>query len=379
MAMTEQTMKVFVVDDDPSARMIAQFQIEHLDVDVREFADGASCLAALGEAPDIVILDVEMPGMDGIAVCRAIRAEGNTGAQIIFASSHDDLVTRLAAYDAGGNDYIVKPYAQEELARKIGIASRALQAARSAQGQAQFAQQAAFTAMSSMAEMGVTQDFLRASFNCQTPHELGRAICAALEQYGLQGLVELRNGGGSHCYSSRGPCTALEVSLLGHARGLERIFQFSDRMAINYPHTTLLVPNLPLDDADRVGRLRDHLAVLAEGAEARFLAMESESRQLALAQEIIAAVADLTATLEEIERQQEGHRMQVLLIANEQLQSLTQAFVHLGLTQGQEEALVDLIQHGINRISNLQDYSVSTGQRLKDVTARLKKLTLGHG
>lgn len=379
MAMTERTLKVFVVDDDPSARMIAQFQIEHLDVDAREFADGATCLAAIGEAPDIVILDIEMPGMDGIAVCRAIRADGNTGAQIIFASSHDDLVTRLAAYDAGGDDYIVKPYAQEELARKIGVAGRALQAARDAQGQAQFAQQAAFTAMSSMAEMGVTQDFLRVSFNCRTPGELGRAICAALEQYGLQGLVELRNGENSLCFSSRGPCSALEISLLGHARGLERIFQFHDRLAINYPHTTLLIPNLPLGDVDRVGRLRDHLAVLAEGAEARFLAMGNESLRLALAQEIVAAVADLTATLEEIERQQEGHRVEVLLIANQQLELLTQSFVHLGLSQGQEEALVALIQEGVNRISNLQDYSVAMGQRLGDVTARLKKLTVGNG
>ena len=379
MATTEGTMKVFVVDDDPSARMIAQFQIEHLDVDVREFADGDSCLAAIGEAPDIVILDVEMPGIDGIAVCRAIRADGNEGAQIIFASSHDDLETRLAAYDAGGNDYIVKPYAQEELARKIGIASRALQGARESKGQAQFAQQAAFTAMSSMAEMGVTQDFLRASFNCRTPDELGRAICAALEQYGLQGLVELRNGADSHCYSGHGKCTALESSLLGHARGLERIFQFHNRLAINYPHTTLLIPNLPLGDPDRVGRLRDHLAVLAEGAEARFIAMGSESQRLALAREIIAAVADLTGTLEEIERQQESHRTQVLLIANEQLESLTRSFVHLGLSQGQEEALAALIQHGIDRISNLQDYSIAMGQRLQEVTTRLKKLTLGNG
>ncbi|MCX7167019.1 MAG: response regulator [Rhodocyclales bacterium] len=377
MTMTKQTLKVFVVDDDPSARMIALFQMEHLDVDVHEFPDGASCLAALGEAPDIVILDVEMPGTGGIDVCRAIRTEGNAGAQIIFVSARDDLETRLAAYDAGGNDYIVKPYAAEELGRKIGIATRAIQLACTANEQAQFAHQTAFTAMSSLAEMGVTQDFLRASFNCQTPDELGRAVCGALEQYGLQGLVELRDETNSHCVSSRGPCTALEISLLGHAQSLERIFQFRDRLAINYRHATLLISGLPLSDADRMGRFRDHLVMLAEGAEARFLSMQNEARRLAQAQEVIAAVADLTATLEEIERHQEDHRVQVLLIANDQLQSLTRAFVHLGLSQGQEEELVSLTQHGIDRISHLQDYSNSTSQRLREATTRLKRVTGG--
>lgn len=372
--MTEQALKVFVVDDDPSARMIATFQMENMDVDVSEFGDGAACLAALGEAPDIVVLDVEMPGMDGIAVCKAIRADGNAGAQIIFVSSHDDLETRLAAYDAGGNDYIVKPFAPEELARKIGLARRIAQDARTTSGQAQFAQKTAFTAMSSMAEMGVTQDFLRSSFNSRTPEELGRALCVALEQYGLQGLAELRDETRNLCLSSRGPCSALEVSLLGHARGLERIFQFRDRLAINYPRVTLLVSNLPLDDADRIGRLRDHLAVLAEGAEARFAGMQSEARRLAQATEVIAAVGELTATLEEIESHQQGHRVQILDIANDQLESVTRAFVHLGLSQRQEEDLVALTQQGIDRISRLQDVSNTTSQRLREVTARLKKI-----
>lgn len=372
--MSEQAMKVFVVDDDPSARMITRFQMEEMEFGVSEFGDGAACLAALGEAPDIVVLDVEMPGMDGIAVCKAIRDEGNAGAQIIFVSARDDLETRLAAYDAGGNDYIVKPFAPEELARKLALASRVVQDARASNGQAQFAQKTAFTAMSSMAEMGVTQDFLRSSFNCQTPEELGRALCVAMEQYGLQGLAEVRDETRSHCFSSRGACTALEVSLLGHARGLERIFQFRDRMAINYPHVSLLVSNLPLDDADRIGRLRDHMAVLAEGAEARFVGMQSEARRLAQAQEVIAVVAELTATLEEIEQHQQGHRVQILDIANDQLEALTRSFVHLGLSQRQEEDLVALSQQGIDRISRLQDVSNTTSRRLRDVTARLKKI-----
>jgi CheY-like chemotaxis protein len=375
--MTDQTFRVFVVDDDAATRMMVAYQLQGTGLDVREFGGGQACLDACGDAPDIVLLDVEMPGMDGIAVCRALREAGHVEAQIVFVSSHDDLDTRLKAYDAGGNDYIVKPFHTEELLRKVEVAKGAIQARRAASGQAQYAQSAAFTAMTSMGEMGVVLEFLRASFACRDADELGAALCRALEQYGLQGMAELRDDGHGHCYSSRGRCTALETAILGHARGMERIFQFRDRMAINYPHATLLIPNLPLDDPDRIGRLRDHLAVLAEGAEARFVAMLGENRRLAQAQSILGAVNELTRTLDEIEQHQARHRAQVLQIAHEQLENLTRAFVHLGLTEVQEESLVTMTQEGIDRIAGLQDVGLAIGQRLREVTARLKGMTEG--
>ena len=77
MTVTESLMKIFVVDDDPAARMLAKSEIVDLQADVREFADGESCLAAIAEAPDILVLDIEMPGTDGIAVCRAIRCHAD--------------------------------------------------------------------------------------------------------------------------------------------------------------------------------------------------------------------------------------------------------------------------------------------------------------
>ena len=371
-------MKIFVVDDDPTARMIAADQLDLPCYEVRELDSAEALLAAMHDKPDLILLDIEMKGMDGIAACRALRLAGWEHAQVIFVSAHDDIETRLAAYDAGGNDFIVKPYSGSELAQKARVAEGLLTRSTDLAAQAQYAQSTAFTAMSSMAEMGVLLDFLIASFYCHKADELGSTICDALIQYELQGLVELREEASSHCFSGRGVCTALEVSLLGHARKLDRIFQFSDRIAINYPHVTLLITKLPLSDPDRMGRLRDHLAMLVEGAEARYIAMCNESRRLEQAREVIAAVVDLTATLVEIEGHQENQRVQTLAIANEQMISLTSAFVFLGLGERQEDTLAALTQDGINRISKLQDYSLLMSQSLREVTSRLKHLTLNQ-
>lgn len=378
--MTERPLNIFVVDDDPAARLIVNFHLDDPVFKVTEFAGGEACLAAMDQEPDVLLLDVEMPDMDGISLCRAIRGAGHDGAQVIFISSHDDLDTRLAAYDAGGNDFMVKPYAPEELMRKVRVAEQALAAKQGLSSQASYARQAAFTAMSSMGEMGAVLEFMRKSFACPTPDSLAEALFQALEQYGLQGLLELNDGDRELCYSSQGVCSALEGSILGHARTLQRIFQFHDRLAINYPRITLLILNLPLDDPDRIGRLRDHLAILAEAGEARLAAMAGERQRLAQAEGISHAVADLSSALAEVEARQGANRLRSLEATNAYLEELDQAFVHLGLSEGQEAALVAMARAAMARIADLLGEDKSLGDRLRAITQRLQGLTgVGSG
>lgn len=366
-------MKIFIVDDDPLARLAATEFLHDSEHEIVELASGDAMLAALDQAPDLILLDIEMPGMNGIEACRALRQEGHD-VQVIFVSASDDLNTRLTAYDAGGNDYIVKPFAAQELAKKIAIAGRSKQSALAWHDQAAMAQQAAFAAMSTMSEMGAIQDFLCASFSCTSVDELARCIGKTLEQYELHGLVALNFENSKTYFSTRGECTELEVSILEHSRNLERIFQFRDRLVINYPHATLLILNLPLHLPERIGRLRDHLAVLAEGAQARFITLHYEAQRLSQSENLRGIIAELTSTLEEIEQHQKNQRIQLLNINCNQMESLTKAFTHLGLSEAQEEGIAAVIQEGIEQTSRLQDNSLQTAQSLQNVTQKLRAL-----
>lgn len=372
--MQKDRLNIFVVDDDPLARVIVVDQLSHPGFEITEFDNGDACVsAAQNHQPDIVLLDVEMPGMDGIEVCRRLRADGNRG-QVLFISAHDDIDTRLAAYEAGGNDFIVKPYAPAELAQKVLVARRAIEEREELSGQARFAQQAAFSAMSSMGEMGTVLQFLQNSFACRTPGQLANALHEAIDRYGIKCLVEIRGADGPQCHSGGDACTPLEVSILGHARTMGRIFQFRDRMAINYERVTLLLLNLPLDDPDRIGRLRDHLAVIAEGAEARLLALESDDRRLAQAEALLSAVTTLTHTLEEIETRQTETRLLAAEVTSDYLMELEKAFIHLGLTSAQENTLLSMAEHATARASAVLDIGVTLGGKLKQVTATLQEM-----
>ncbi len=374
----EQELKVFVVDDDPCAQMVACFQLESLNFHVTEFDTGEACVAALNQTaaqqPDIFLLDVEMPGMGGIALCRTIRAAGNTQAQIIFISSRNDLETRLLAYDAGGNDYIIKPYLPEELEHKLLLAKQARIGARELSKQADVAQQRARTALSSMEEMGVVQTFMRASFACQTPTQIAMALFNALHAYQLEGLLELRSASGNSCFTAQGSCSALELSILTHTRTLQRMFQFHNRLAINYPHVTLLINNLPLTDPKRVERLHDYLAMLIENTEIHLQAMVHEAARLAQAQSISQALKALTLAQKDIDRQQQEYRQNLSSIMDAHLRELEMNLNRTGFMSGQKASLIALTEKMTERIYKLNGLEI--GDQLRTVTTQLQDASL---
>ena len=118
-ALPQQAERVLVVDDDVPVRRMLERSLSAEGFTVRAAADGGSALAmAEQEAPDVVVLDVAMPGLDGLDVCRRMRANG-LRAGILMLTARDAVPDRVAGLDAGADDYLVKPFALEELVARI--------------------------------------------------------------------------------------------------------------------------------------------------------------------------------------------------------------------------------------------------------------------
>lgn len=375
--MTEPRFLIFVVDDEPAARQMLAFYLDDPRYEVAEFDSGDALLAALDQAPDLILLDVEMPGMSGIETCRRVYEQGNSHALVTFISAHDDLDTRLAAYDAGGSDYMLKPYTEAELIRKVRVAEQILQQRQGIVQQADFAQRTAFSAMSSLGETGTVLTFLRNSFASRTPAELAAALNAAVEEFGLAVLLALRGAEGHSCFSGAKGCTPLEESILEYAAGKGRISQSRDCLVVNYPRITLVATGLQLEDAERVGRLRDHLAILAEGADARLSSLENEQYRLAQATVAVSAASALSQALDEIERLREERRLAAIAAGDDYLEELEASFLQLGLSEAQEAALIEMAQRTVGRTAGLLEDDHALSGRLLGIVGQLRELTHG--
>jgi len=117
--------KILVVDDDPHIREVVRFALERAGHAVREAGDGRVALARLHESPaDLVVLDILMPEIDGLEVCRELRRKSEV--PVLFLSSRDDEVDRVVGLELGADDYVVKPFSPRELVARIkGILRRA--------------------------------------------------------------------------------------------------------------------------------------------------------------------------------------------------------------------------------------------------------------
>jgi DNA-binding response OmpR family regulator len=114
-------MKTLVIDDEAPIRLLCRVNLEAEGVEVLEAPDGATGLEiAKREKPDAILLDVMMPGLDGWSVAERLLSDEETGAiPIIFLTARADLRDRVRGMDAGGLDYVTKPFNPVELASHV--------------------------------------------------------------------------------------------------------------------------------------------------------------------------------------------------------------------------------------------------------------------
>src|SRR5689334_772096 len=118
------TRRILVVDDDPSIRRMLERTLQAEGYDTRTAPDGGAALAiAESWPPQAIVLDVVMPGIDGHAVARRLRHKGDA-VPILFLTARDEVSDRVAGLDAGADDYLVKPFAPDELAARLGALLR---------------------------------------------------------------------------------------------------------------------------------------------------------------------------------------------------------------------------------------------------------------
>ncbi len=112
------TRSILIVDDDPHIRQLLAFALTKAGLEAREAEDGEAALAAVAaNPPDLVILDINMPRLNGLEVCRRLRAQGDL--PILFLSSRDDEIDRVLGIELGADDYVVKPFSPREVTARV--------------------------------------------------------------------------------------------------------------------------------------------------------------------------------------------------------------------------------------------------------------------
>jgi DNA-binding response OmpR family regulator len=371
----ESNYRVFVVDDDNTARLLLNAMLGS-KYEVECFESAELCLSRLAEqTPDLFLLDVGLPGIDGFELCRRIKANPDTTAvPVVFLSGHDNSEDILAGYDAGGQDYIVKPFDIIGLHHKIENLQRIEHDKRSLTGQAQASDELASLVMANLDEYAVLIKFLRTLNECGSTAEVVEAILRVLGAAHLEGAVQVRLRNLEKTYSQAGENWPLEVAVMNHVRTLERIFEFKRRAAYNFDHITLLITNMPVEDSDLCGRIRDNLAIAAESADAKLAALQSFADNATMREEIHGLLQGIGHTVESFGAQYDSARFQGSVYTQRFLDDLLAAFAHLGMSSQQEEEILELVKQRSNGLIDLYDIAGETQDALGKLSVKLESI-----
>lgn len=360
--------KVFVVDDDQTVSEIIHAILEP-DYEVESFLSAEECLARLEQdRPDLFLLDVNLPGMNGYELCTQLKQNlGFKGTPVIFVSGYDTIEERIQGYDAGGEDFIVKPFEPEELMRKVLVAKNFVESQRSLAEQAEQAELLSSLVMASMDETGILLQFMSKLIAMESVSEIANGVLELLQRYRLEGVVQTRLGDTVQTVSAAGVNLPLESSVIEHVRNQGRIFEFKTRGVHNFDRVTIMVNNLPLHDPDYCGRLRDHLSVAAQGVDSRLKAIQAELA-------VHSALDNVGNTIMELrDIQRRNTEASSRMIADLQ-ETLLNSFYKLGLTDNQEKFLQNLVGDFMERMARLLNSDSETQNMLFRLNERLGQL-----
>jgi two-component system OmpR family response regulator len=138
-ATTVRPPRLLVVDDEENIRYLLVTALRHAELDVAEAATGRQAIDTAREfRPDVLLLDVMLPDVDGFEVCRRLRSDG-LRAPVIFLTARDATEDKVRGLSLGGDDYVTKPFSLEELLARVRVALRRSGAAPDARSRLEFA------------------------------------------------------------------------------------------------------------------------------------------------------------------------------------------------------------------------------------------------
>lgn len=363
---------ILLVEDEDVAAIVAEEMLTSEYV-IRHVASGEAALNCMHESlPDLILLDVQMPGMSGYEVCRQLRDDPLTReVPVIFLSGMASEADRLAGYEAGGDDYLTKSVAAAELRTKIKLQLASYAERRRIKNDYSGAFSTAMTAMTSSADIGAVLQFMRASYSCPDYIALCREVLNTLGSFGLEASVQIRGHQNLVSFDANGPCSPLAESVLTNMSRQGRIFEFGSRISCSYEHITIIIKSDSSIDPERHGRMKDNLAWLAEGANARVVALDDTvviARQHALLTQL---TASSHKALQSIEQRHRNQGIKNNLIFEALQKSFDRTMLTIGITQSQEEELANLIHGAAIQAQAIYDEGLEISEHMANILQQL--------
>lgn len=366
--------RIMIVDDSPELiHMLLEDLQSDFIVTAALSAEEALQLLAENQLPDIVLLDVNMSGMNGYDACEQIKNDPLLAdVDIVFLSSNNAIEEIARGLAVGGVDYLVKPYDPGVLRTKLAHIQRLREQRLQWRADAKNANELVMTVITETGALGVVVNFLRTSLTLDSPQALMDCLLDSLRNYGLNAIAYWRLGELLECNATGEISSMLELELVERLHGsAQSLHKLGDHLVIVQRHTVLLIKNMPTDEAKR-GSMQDNLQIILEGANAKLEYFLGQQLRLQTKQQLIDDIAaNLYATLDEIRLRQIEHKEQSIQLIGLLGVEVEKAFFSMGLTEAQETEILNALNHHLNLLVDQLEAGMQLDEDFTSLALRL--------
>lgn len=336
---------------------------------------GMQSIQAMCDEPiSLVILDINMPGKTGYEVCELLKEDFLPAhVPVLFTSGLMDDDDIMRAFAAGADDYLVKPIRLNELQVKIPKLIAQKQEQVDASEQASVAMKMAFDAMKNSSELGAILRFHEAIHLAEDNTALAQLVFDALKDFELESTLVLVSEQQPLYFRDDMQRSPLELESILAARSKGRLYSWRQYSFFSYDLFTVLIRNMPINDEERYGILKDQICLLLNGVDARIKSMLVSKSDHEKQQRIASIAKVLAGLVMDMERENTDFTAKFERIIADMETNITAELAQFNMLDNEEQALLTLINEAMASASALFDESLQNETQRKHIMDNLLK------
>ena len=320
----------------------------------------------------VVLLDINMAGKSGYEICELLKAEYlPNNVPVVFTSGLMQDEDILKAYAAGADDYLVKPVVLQTLQVKLQQLIKQKQEYVESAEQISAAMKMAFDAMKNSSELGQILRFQEAVYTTPDMKSLARLLFDALTEFALQGTLVVPGADGHDYFRDDEQRTQLELESILAARAKGRLYSWKQYSFFSYDLFTVLIRNMPIDDEERYGILKDQICLLLNGVDARIKAMRVAKSEAEKKKRLTSISKVLAGLVLEMEQGQTAFSERFESIISDMETNITAEMAQFNLLEHEEQALLAIVNDALSNATALMQESIANEQQRKAVMDNL--------
>lgn len=343
--------KILIVDDvDTEREFVANSLLRETayEYELTAVANADEAVDAVENIEfDLILSDVNMPGLNGFEMAEAMHKDGlATGTPLIFLSALETVEDKLRGFECGAIDFMNKPIDPAILRSKIRAAVDISRAQKDLAQEHELLSKTTMDVINTLGETGVILEFTRSLFGIDDARALTKAITKTLDELGLSAVVRVKSDEDIlYGNTAEGPVPELERELLTQLEHAPRIYERGKRIIFNYNEILMFIKSAP-DSDDVRARYRDILALMADSA-----VICLKKSNLARQAKLKSLSNDAVVALDSVQSQRNANKAEMATIFDDLTIDLESSVKRIGLTEDQEEELLNIVHGGIDRFS----------------------------